>query len=145
MVVYGWVVGVTMVEKWLEMSWRRWAISEKLKRDDREGLIEVEERWQGSSFFSANVFFLRERSFLSFFFNLFNLLFFFLASLSVLLVYWLALRNGLILFFLNVKKIFKSIENVLIPLSLVVVLDPSALGLAAIPGRPKRLGSNSHA
>jgi len=41
-VVYVWVVGVTTVEKWLEI------ISEKFERDDREGV-----------FFSANVFFLR--------------------------------------------------------------------------------------
>jgi hypothetical protein len=106
---------------------------------------EVEERWQGRSFFSANVFFFKREKLFVFIFQFIQSSIFFLASLSVLLVYWLALRSGLILFFLNVKKIFKSIENVLIPLSLVVVLDPSALGLATIPGRPKRLGSNGHA
>lgn len=96
-------------------------------------------------FFCQCFFFKREKLFVFLFQFIQSSIFFFLASLSVLLVYWLALRSGLILFFLNVKKIFKSIENVLIPLSLVVVPDPSALGLAAIPGRPKRLGSNGHA
>jgi hypothetical protein len=117
---------------------------------------EVEERWQGRTnrswremtgkeFFFCQCFFFKREKLFVFLFQFIQSSIFFLASLSVLLVYWLALRSGLILLFLNVKKIFKSIENVLIPLSLVVVLDPSALGLAAIPGRPKRLGSNSHA
>jgi len=57
-VVYVWVVGVTTVEKWLEI------ISEKFERDDREGV-----------FFSANVFFFKiEKLFV---FHLFNHLFFF--------------------------------------------------------------------